>query len=161
MAKLFTINGTSYEFPQNNEDPNWAQDVTAWGEAVTTAIQDLLNASDLIVGSEVIGNDVVSATPLTDLVFSPDTIRAAHISYSVYRRSDANPTGNYETGIIYTIYDTEGSPGSLWGIGYNKIGAAGIEFNITDFGQVTYTTSDIDSTGYTGKITYSVKLFTQ
>lgn len=161
MAVVLTINGTSYEFPENNEDPNWAQDVTKWAEAVTLAVEDILEASDLIVGNETIGNNVSSTTAITDLVFSPDTIRAAHISYTVYRRSDSTTTGNVETGIIYLMYDTEGASGSKWFLGQNKIGHSGILFSVTDFGQVEYTTDDIGSVGYEGKITYSVKIFTQ
>lgn len=161
MAKVLTINGSSFEFPQNNEDPNWAQDVTAWAEAVSSSIEDLLAASDLIVGSEVIGNNVTSETPLSDLVFSPDTIRAAHISYVVYRTSDSWTTDVYETGVLYLVYDTNASASYKWILGLNTIGDAGITFSVTDFGQVEYTTTDIDDTGYTGKITYSVKLFAQ
>lgn len=156
MAKVLTVNGSSFEFPQNNEDPNWAQDVTAWAEAVTTAVSDLLAAADLIVGNEVIGNNVVSTTPLTDLVFSPSTIRAAHISYVVYRTSTANLYNHTETGVIYLYYD-----GNAWGLNQSTIGDAGIDFTVTSFGQVEYTTTDINATGYAGKITYSVKLFTQ
>lgn len=161
MAIVLTVNGTSYEFPENNDDPNWAQDVTAWAEAVSDSVTDLLAASDLIVGSESINNNAAVAVSLTDLVFSPSTIRGAHISYTVYRASTDQISGNIETGIIYLMYDTDADPGSKWIMGQTRIGNAGILFSVTDFGQVQYTTTDIDSIGYVGKITYSVKLFTQ
>lgn len=161
MSIVLTVNGTSYEFPENNEDPNWAQDVTQWAEAMSLAVTDLQAASDLIVGSEVIGNNVTSSTPIPDLVFSPQTIRAVHIAYVVHRKSTANPSGNYETGTIYVVYDEDAASGSIWNIGLNRIGTAGVSFTMTDFGQLEYTSTDINSTGYVGSMTYSVKVFLQ
>lgn len=160
MAVVLTVNGSSFEFPQNNEDPNWAQDTTAWANAVTIALNSVLAGTDLTVGEQTILNNV-AATSLTDLVFSTSLIRGAQISYVIYRASTATPTGTFESGIVHLIYDANGSAGNKWFIGQNSVGDAGIVFTVTDTGQLKYASSDIGATGYGGKISYSVKLFNQ
>lgn len=159
MSKILTINGSSFEFPQNNEDPNWAQDVTAWATEVTSSLNILLSSNNFIVGSESIDNNAVIPVTLANLIFSPNTVRAAHISYVVYRTSTLNPDDTFETGTMYLVYDTKSV--DKWYISIDKEGDAGMSFSVDNTGQVSYISNDIGSSGYSGKISYSVKIFLQ
>jgi hypothetical protein len=158
MAIVLTINGTNYEFPESNENPNWAQDITAWATALSSVANRVLTVnSEIGVGSQYI-NNLASTTVITDLLF-PNTIQAANISYVVDRSSVSTPAGIFETGIIQLIYDVNGSAGNKWFLYQTKYGDAGIAFTVSDAGQISYTTTDITSNGYAGKIRYSVNTF--
>jgi hypothetical protein len=161
MPKVLTINGSSFEFPESRGNPNWAQDITAWAKAITAAVNTVLTVNDLVVGSQIIDNNSSTSKIITGLVFSPSTIRAAHISYVIDRTYTGNPAGIFETGVIYLVYDTLGTTGNKWFLSRNKTGTAGVNFTISDIGQVSYTSTNITSTGYAGLITYVVKTFNQ
>lgn len=156
---VLTINGSSFEFPKNNEDPNWAQDVTAWAQAITQAVEGILNNAGQVIGFQAIDNNTTNT--LDDLLFSTVTTRAIHISYVVHRVSDSTTNGSIESGYLIATYDGAASPGSKWQITSTVNGNAGIIFTMSDSGQMSYTTSDIGATNHVGKISYLVKVFNQ
>jgi hypothetical protein len=160
MSKIITVNGTNFKFPETNENPNWAKAFSDWATAINASGNTIVNGIDLVVGSQTIDNNA-STTAITDLIFSPLTIRAAHISYVVYRKSTSTPTGTFETGIINLTYDTNGTTNNQWFLSQNKAGNGGITFTVSDAGQVSYTSTNINATGYSGKISFSVKTFKQ
>lgn len=158
MSKLLIVNGTSYEYPDPGEDPNWGQGASDWADAVTTALNSLLGTGDILETTFSIDNNISVLTNVNGLQFDPGTIRAVNIDYSIYRTSDTTPSGNVETGTIYLIYDDSASVGSKWNLSQRVDGpGAGVSFFITDAGQVQYTSTDIGSTGYSGEIHFRAK----
>ena len=158
MPKALVVAGTSYNFPVSGENPEWGEDATAWAEAVTEVLSTLLAPGDILETTSTINNNISSATNINGLVFDPGTVRAANINYAIYRISTANPSGHAEDGMIALIYDDSASAGNKWQLSQRRGGTeAGVTFSITDAGQVQYTSTDINSTGYVGTITFTAK----
>lgn len=158
MAVNLTVNNSVFAYPSPGDEPGWGESCTSWAVEVTEVLSSLLGPNDILQTSFNINNNVSTPTNITGLVFNTATVRGATIEYSVYRISTANPSGNAETGIITLIYDDSAAPGSRWQMAIGNIsGDAGINFSITDAGQVQYTSTDINSVGYSGVIKFSAK----
>lgn len=157
MPVQLIVNGTAYQYPIPGEDPGWGEDGTDWAQAVTDVLNTLLGAGDILQTSFNINNNVGVATNVNGLFFDPGTVRAANIDYSVYRTSTANPSGFSETGTIYLIYDDSASAGNKWQLSQRTTGNSGVTFSILDSGQITYTSTDIGSVGYSGIIKFRAK----
>lgn len=159
MAKPLTINGTTYQYPESGENPNWSNGAgpTEWAEAVTDTLTTLIGPGDILNTTFAIDNNITVATDINGLIFDSGTVRAAFISYSVYRTSTSNPSGHTEVGSQQIIFDDSASVGSKWSLTQNSNGNAGIAFSIGDTGQVKYLSSDIGATGYSGVIKFSGK----
>ncbi len=156
MLRL-TVAGTTYEIPESGEDPNWAEGLTNWTQAVTDVLSTLVGEGDILKTTFAIANNISVATVINGLIFDSSLTRAANISYTIYRTSTANPAGNAETGILYIVYDDSASVGSKWKLSQNKDGEAGVSFAITDAGQFTYKSTDVGATGYSGTIIFTAK----
>lgn len=161
MPILLTIQGNTYEYPVPNEDPNWSGDATDWAEAVTDALSTLLGTGDILNSSVNISNNASSATDITGLIFDPGQVRAANITFSVYRESDSTTSGYSETGTIYITYDNNAATNSKWILNKVGVGDSGMNFTILDTGQVQYTSNDIGSAGYSGVMKFSAKSLAQ
>ena len=161
MSVPLTIANNTFQYPTSGEDPGWGADATDWAIAVTEVLNTLVAPSDILETSYIINNNTVVQTDINRLFFDPGTVRAANITYSVYRVSTANPSGHTESGVIYLNYDNSASLGSKWNLGQNKIGDASITFNITDAGQVQYTATDIGAAGYQSTIKFIAKTLSQ
>lgn len=161
MPVLLTILGNTYEYPIPGEDPNWSNDATDWASAVTDALTTLLGSGDILNSSFAIANNTSSATDINGLIFAPGTVRAANITYSIYRESDSTTSGYSETGTIYVTYDNNAAALSKWVLGKTSVGTSGVNFSILDSGQVQYTSTDIGAAGYSGVIKFSAKTLAQ
>lgn len=157
MSVQITIAGTTYNYPTSGEDPNWAEDATAAIVAMAEAINTLLAPGDILQTSFAIDNNIAVATNINGLLFDSGTVRAANVSYAVYRTSTTNPSGHAETGTIHLIFDDSAAVGEKWKLTQNTDGDAGISFVMGDNGQMTYMTTDIGSVGYDGTIRFSAK----
>jgi hypothetical protein len=158
---LLTVNNNTYNYPDPGTDPGWGSEASDWAQAVTDVLNTILSPSDILETSYAINNNVSTATNINRLAFDPGTVRAANVTYTIYRISAANPSGNVESGTIYLNYDNSASLGSKWNLGQQKIGESGVVFTITDAGQVQYTSSDIGDSSYTGSIKFLAKTLQQ
>jgi hypothetical protein len=152
-----TINGTTYNFPDSGEDPNWSEELIAWAEAITEAFNDAVaGTGDILESSAAIANNTSVAADVNGLQFTTATVKSAIVNYQCY--IDAGTTGNSETGIILLTYDDTGSVGNKWLMSLQKVGDAGISLSITDAGQVQYISSNLGSALYTRRIVFSAKV---
>lgn len=158
---ILTVNNNTYNYPDPGTDPGWGQDATDWASAVTEVLNTLVAPSDILQTSYVINNNVSSYTDVNRLSFDPGTVRAANITYAVYRTSTANPSGVVESGTIYLTFDNSAGAGSKWLLSQQKTGDAGVIFTITDAGQVRYQSTDINAVGYQGTIKFTAKTLSQ
>jgi hypothetical protein len=157
MPVTLTINNNTYNFPASGEDPNWGPEATDWAIAVTDVLNTLLAPGDILLSTATINNNVAVLTNVNGLLFDPSQVRAANVSYSVYRTSTSNPSGYVEEGTIFLIYDNNASAGNKWTMSQRINGNAGISFNITDAGQIQYITTDIGAAGYSGTMKFLAK----
>ena len=161
MAIPLTITGNTFQYPTSGDDPGWGADATDWAAAITDVLNTIISANDIITTSYIINNNVSVVTDVNRLFFDPSSVRAANITYSIYRISTASPSGNTETGTIYLTFDNSAAVNNKWLLGQQKVGDAGVSFSITDAGQVQYKSTDINTTGYSGTIKFNAKTLGQ
>lgn len=157
MATPLTINGTTYQFPEPGESPDWGEALAAWASAVTDSLNTLLGEGDILETPFVLANNISSDTEIVGLLFNPSTVRAANIDYSIYRVSASNPSGYAETGRIFIIYDDSAASNQKWKLTQEANGNSGVSFSISDLGQLYYTSNDIGSSGYNGMMHFRAK----
>ena len=104
MATKLTINGTTYQFPDNGEDPSWGTELTGWAQGVTEALNTLLGEGDILETAFTLSNNITTDTEVVGLFFNPSIVRAANIDYTVYRVSDTNPSGFAEVGKMFLLW---------------------------------------------------------
>ena len=153
----YTINGTSFNFPTQGDDPPWGDEIVSTITAIVNTLNTLNGTGDILTTSFTISNNVSSASNVTGLNFDPTVVRSAIIDYSIYR-SSTTPNELSECGSMYVTYkSTAGS----WEIAQYNVGNSGVVFTVTNGGQIQYTSSDIGSGGYVGKIKFKARAFTQ
>lgn len=157
MSVPLTIAGTTFNYPTSGEDPNWSEDATACIVAIVEALNTLLAPGDILQTSFAIDNNIAVSTNINGLLFDSATVRAANVSYSVYRTSTSQPGGNAETGTIYLIFDDSAASGQKWKLTQAVDGNAGVSFSMGDNGQMQYLSTDIGDTGYSGTIRFAAK----
>lgn len=150
MAIPLTIRGKTFNYPTQGEDPIWGEDGTDWAVEVTEVLGDLISDGDILQTTFSIVNNQTTPADVVGLLIDTGVVRSAIIDYSVYRVSDTNPSGNAENGTIFAVYDNSASSGNKWKISIEHNGNAGINLDITDLGQFTYTSTDIGAAGYVG-----------
>ncbi len=140
MPKTLIVNNTPYEYPTAGDEPGWGGEATGWAEAVTDVLSDLLGPNDLLETAFNIANN--SSGPVTGLILNAASVRAAEISYSIYRQAGA--TSVVESGRINVAYNNASPSLNKWEINQgNVLGNAGVVFTIDNSGQVQYTSTDI------------------
>lgn len=158
MPKVLIVNNTPYNYPTSGDEPGWGDDATGWAEGVTTVLSNLVGPNDILETAFNIANNQITDADVTGLVFNAASVRAAKISYSVFRVSTTNPSGFTETGTIQIIYDNNVG----WSINHGAIlGSSGVTFTITSTGQVQYKSTDIGALNYIGIIKFSAKTLQQ
>lgn len=161
MPITITVNNKSFNIPVPGEDPGWGGDTTDWIREISSVVNSLFGAGDILESNATIENNQSVAQDITGLAFDPSTVRAAFIEYSVYRISDTNPSDNVESGNIYIVYDNAATSGSQWLLSREHSGESGIDINITDGGQLTYTSNDLGITNYSGVISFKARTLSQ
>lgn len=162
MSTPLTINNNTFNYPSPGDDPGWGENATGWASAVTTAINNLLGPGDIIETTFNIANNISTNTNIVGLLFNPTSVRAAVIEYSMYRRSNTNPSGTVEEGTITLIYDNDASAGNKWKLTREANFDAGIDIDIVDStGQLVYQSTNIGATGYSGTMKFRARTLSQ
>lgn len=159
MSRPLIVNNKTFNYPDPGEDPSWGTDASDWASEVTDVLNTILAPGDILTTTFDINNNVSVPLQIQGLAFDSSLSRSAKIQYSVYRTSLDNPSGNAESGEIDIIYDNLAAPGSKWQMTQNKNGESGIVLTISDLGQFSYTSSNIDlgAGGYSGIMKFSAK----
>lgn len=157
-----TIAGTPIEFPNSSSSPNWAEGVISFAEAVESALTSAVGPYD--VPPQVVTIDAYNPGVNVDIAalnFPVSNVRAAFIRYSVFRTASGPSTTAYEAGTMILVYNPNGSTNNKWEVVRNYVGDASITFSVTDTGQVRFTTTQIGSTGHTGKLSFVAQALQQ
>lgn len=159
MSTPLVINNITYNYPVDGEDPSWGSDASGWAEAVTDVINTILAPGDILETTFNINDNTSSPAVIQGLAFDSSVSRSARIIYSLYRTSTDTPAGNAESGEINIIYDNSAGVGQKWKIAQTKNGEAGVLFVISDVGQFSYTSTQINlgAGGYAGTLKFSAK----
>jgi hypothetical protein len=162
MSKTLIVNNIPFQYPTAGDEPGWGNSASAWAEAVTNVLSDLLGPNDILETAFNIANNQSDNSgtngDVTGLIFNAASVRAANISYSIYRISDSNISGKAETGTIQIVYDN--AVGWIINQG-NILGSSGVTFTIMSTGQIKYKSTDIGSTNYNGTLKFRAKTLQQ
>lgn len=142
MPKTLIVNNTPYEYPTAGDEPGWGGEATGWAEAVTDVLSDLLGPNDLLETAFNVANNQLVAADVTGLILNAASVRAAEISYSIYRQAGA--TSVVESGKINVAYNNASPNPNKWEMNQgNVLGDAGVIFTITNSGQIQYTSTNM------------------
>lgn len=155
MPIKLNVRGTVYNYPQAGEDPTWGKEAAEWATAVTETIALLVGPNDILETSFIIENGQVTPELVRGLYFNPVEVRAANISYSVYRTTAL--TSIVETGEMLISYDANAPVNEKWKVVQRVNGNAETLFTVDDTGQFFYTSSSILGVNYTGLMKFYAK----
>ena len=151
MSITVTIGTETFRIPSPNESPGWGEETTDWIEAISERIQGLSGSNDISITSATILDNQSSPVSISGFAFNTATVRAFLGDYWVTRTDGA--TVSTERGQIFGVYD-----GSTWSWEHSFVGDAGIDFSVTNAGQVQYYSSSIGGT-YSGSIKFKASTF--
>ena len=158
MPKVLIVNNTPFSYPTAGDEPGWGGAATGWAEEVTKVLNNVVGPDDILETSFNIANNQSTPANVTGLIFNAGSVRSVKVTYSIYRISDSNPSGNAETGEMHIIYDNNDG----WKLGVGGIvGNSNVIFSITPAGQVQYVSSDIGDLNYTGVMKFIAKALQQ
>jgi hypothetical protein len=96
---------------------------------------------------------------LPNLAFPTSVVRGAEILYTVFRTTDSVTVS--EEGSLQVIFNPSNSIGNKWEIAREYTGDAHVTFNITDVGQVQFSSALIGGIDHSGTVTYTAKAILQ
>jgi hypothetical protein len=156
MATSLTIDNETFQYPEAGDSPGWGSEATDWAKKVTELLNNLQASDDITQSAFSIANNVSSFTNITGLAFSTATVRAATIEYSLYRTTSLNELA--ETGIIQVVYK---NTAASWELIRNFVGDSGVDFEITNTGQLRYKSTNVAGASYSGTLKFRGKTLTQ
>lgn len=161
MSIPITILGTTIEFPESGQSPDWAPAVIDFALAVEAA----LNAAGIggfDVPPQLVPIDADNPGTninINPLAFPTSAVRAAFIRYTVFRTTNTNTV--YEMGTLNVVYSPANPVGNKWEITREYTGDAKITFTITDTGQVQFSTAAIAGLNHQGQISFAAQSLLQ
>lgn len=153
------IQGTTYLVPKADANPPYGEELNDYLKALGNAYSTLVGVGDIAETTATLGNNVSSASDVEGLTFDSVLIRSADIAYQITRTTST--TTEIESGHLGIFYNPTFAVNSKWTIQRDGLGASGIEFSITDAGQVQYTSTNLSGTSYSGVIKYEARALLQ
>ncbi len=158
MPKI-TIKGTIIDIPSSGASPNWSTGIIEAFQATADALNSVSGTYDVAPQVQNIdANNASSNIDLNNLIFPSVDVRAATVYYTVYRKTDASgpPDGQEvtESGTLELNYNNARSVTQKWEMVRSGQSEAYIDFNITDLGQVRFSTTALSGINHTGIIAY-------
>lgn len=138
MSKQFQIGVTIYPFPEQGDLAPWGEEVTAWAEAVTNALQSVQGPNDILITSSTLANNQTTFADVPNLSFNSAQVQSVDVDFLVVRIFDLGATTITESGRMIGSYN-----GTEFSLSVDSEGDAGIDFDITNAGQIQYITTDL------------------
>lgn len=151
MAIQVTISGTTYELPQQGENPPWGTELSDIILALVAVANSITGPGDIETTTFVIPNNQVSPIPVTGLFFDQSTIRSAQVDYSIDLSTDSVEL--VENGSVLINYNTTTN---TWTQSQFSNGFTGVVLTITN-GQFTLTSPNISGINYSGSLSFNAK----
>ena len=160
MAIKLNIQGTVVEIPSSGAAPNWSSGVIEAFQAIEGALQGVAGPFD--VSPQILTIDAYNPGIIVDMpnfAFPTSDVRAVSIVYSVYRNTTL--TTVVESGNLQMVYNPAGPVNNKWDVARDFVGDAQISFNVTDLGQVQFTTTTLSGSNHVGALSYQAKALLQ
>lgn len=157
MPKIVIVGTEEFEIPLEGENGNYGEQVSDWIVAVSDSLTTVLQPNDIVRTSASILNNISVATPVAGFLFDSSEVVSINAEFTVTRTTDFPAVTLVQSGIIEGNYD-----GSTWIITIRSVRDAGVLFDITNSGQITYTTPvPMTGTNYSGEILFKAKVFNE
>lgn len=154
-----TVAGQVYNYPSENDSPNWGEEATAWAQGVTDALGAVFGPFDIPETIATIANNQVVPANVIGLSFDTTKVRGSIVTYTVYRVSTGS--GAMEAGETGTMYLTYLNNTNVWNISVVGGSFGQVQFSITVNGQIQYTSSNFTGTGYSGVMHFKASSLAQ
>ncbi len=138
MSKQVQIGSNIYIIPEAKDNPGWGEDLTAFFEGIVAALANVQGPNDVLLTSATLSNNQVSPANVPGLIFNVSEVQGVEIDYFVLRIYDSGSSVTAERGKILGAFD-----GAVFAISTEAEGDAGIDFSITNGGQVQYVTTNL------------------
>lgn len=152
MSIPLSVNNTVFNYPTAGDPKGWGEEATAWATEVSLVLNDLKGPNDVLQSTSLILNNQSVMTDIIRLLFDPSSVRTAEISYNIVRST--NDESKNESGVITITYDAKLG---LFGISQESDGDSGVVFDVTNLGQVQYSSNLLNGLNYSGIITFRAK----
>lgn len=158
MPKLL-IKGTPIQLVDSAGSPNWAPSVIEAIEALTDAVNSVTATFDVSPQTQNIdANNSSTDVSINNLSFPSSDVRAATVYYSVYRKTDDSgpPDGQEvtEAGTLEINYNNSRPVNQKWEMVRSGGGFAYVTFEITDLGQITFSTIPLTGINHVGILSF-------
>lgn len=160
MAIKINIGSTVIEFPESGQDPNWAPALVEFAQATAEVLSSVSGPFD--VPTQYLNIDAYNPGVNIDLPnfsFPTSDVRGASLILTIKRSTTTESVSEWSN--LDIVYNEGNLPGQKWEISRDFTGDASISFNITDSGQVTFTTETLSGLNHTGVISYAAKSLLQ
>ena len=155
------IKGTVINLPNSGSSPLWSPAILEAFQALADAVNVFTGTFDVAPQAKNI--DIYNASlniDIDNLIFPPTDVRAVTVFYTVYRKTvESAPLAGdsvevAETGTLECVYNNSRPSNQKWEIGRMGESDASISFNVTDLGQVQFSTSSLTGINHTGILSY-------
>ena len=134
MSIELVVGGTVYNFPVTNQDPNWAEEVSGWAEAVTNVLDTIVGTGDISLTNFPLDNaQTGSFANINGFLFDQTQVRAVSATYRI-QRTDGS-TYLVEKGNIELVYNPQTA---AWSMQRDIVGDAKVYIDVTSTGQLQY-----------------------
>src|SRR5574343_160284 len=140
MIKTLQIGNEVFEYPVQGENPStiqdWGEEAAGWAEAVTDVLSNVFGPQDINLSTVSLSDNVVTPQNIVGLKFSVTSVIDVRIDYVISRLVGVNNI--MENGFILGTYN-----GSVFSISQQCMGNSGIDIDVTNAGQFTYTSTNL------------------
>ena len=138
MSTTVQIGNKTYVIPDPGEKIGYAEEVTDYLVAIADALASVQGPNDILQSSASLANNQTTPAIISGLQFDASDVLSIEVSFIVSREYDLGASVVAESGNIIGSYD-----GSEFKISVDSDGDTGVNFDVTNTGQLTYTSSDL------------------
>lgn len=159
---LINIAGTLIQFPDSSSNPNWSPAIVQFAQAVESALSGLAGSFDVAPQTYTMVASVNNNIDLPGLSFPPSQVLSVNIGYSILRDPDTAVSGNIvvQSGTMTLVYNADGGTGEKWTQSHEYDSNASVTFDVSDIGQVSFSSTSLGVGTHAGQITYYAKSLT-
>lgn len=154
-----TIAGQVITFPGVNQDPNWAQAIVEFAQAVAEALEATVGTYDVVPQIYTMTANSNSNVDIPALSFPTGQVQATNVRYSIFRQTTTNSEA--ETGTLQLVYNPNGGVGEKWEMSRSFVGSSTVSFAVDDSGQISFSSSALSGSDHIGRIAFSASSLQQ
>lgn len=138
MSTKVQIGNKDFNIPDPGEKVGYAEETTDYLVAIADALSSVQGPNDILQSSASIANNQTTLAIISGLQFDASDVLSIEVSFIVSREYDSGSTVITESGNIIGSYD-----GSVFKISVDSDGDTGVNFDVSNTGQLQYTSSDL------------------